>query len=135
MEITEEFTVTEEDIDLFNHMNYKRYIDFFEQERAHWFTAIGLPFEKMTEQEIAVVILKLDTDYKKEVRFGEHVTVHTSLGKLGTKSFTMKQTMYNADQIEVAQSLCTFVMFNLKERKSIRVVDEIARCFPVKQTR
>ncbi len=135
MEITNEFSVTKGDIDLFQHMNYKRYIDLFEKERSHWFTASGLPFTKMAEREIAVVILKLETDYKKEARLGEHLTVKTFLETLGTKSFTMKQTMYNEENTEISQSLCTFVMFDLKERKSIRVVDEIAKFFPVQQNK
>lgn len=133
MEIANKFTVTEKDIDLFHHMNYKKYIEVFEKERSNWFTACGLPLRQMAERGIAVVILKLETEYVKEARLGDELTVKTSLGRLGTKSFTMKQIMYNEQNEKVSISHCTFAMFDLTARKSIPVVEEIARHFSVKQ--
>lgn len=87
----------------------------------------------MAERDMATVLLKLDTEYIKEARLGDKVTVKTSLGRLGTKSFTMEQTMYNEQHEEISTSQSIFAMFDLIQRKSIPVVDEIARFFPVKQ--
>lgn len=131
MKVTNHFIVTEKDIDVFHHMNYKRYIDFFEEERANWFNNIDLSFAKMAAKGIAVVILKLDTEYKKEARLGERLTVETIPHKMGTKSFSLKQVMYNEKREAITASICTLVMFNLNERKSIPVVDAILRYFPV----
>lgn len=133
MEIMNEFTVTEEDIDLFHHMNYKRYIEFFEKERAHWFETSGFSFQQMAERDIATVLLKLNTEYIKEARLGDKVIVKTSLGRLGTKSFTMEQTMYSNQNEEISTSHSIFAMFDLIQRKSIPVVDELVQFFPVKQ--
>lgn len=135
MEITGEFIIQKEDIDWFNHLNNKRYFDFFEAERSEWFTKIGFPYLKMAERDQAVVIVKLDMDYIKEVRLGERVTVKTFLGKAGTKSFTIEQSMYNEGQEEVAKSSSIFVMFDLVERKSMPVVEEIAKFFPNVKTK
>lgn len=135
MEITGEFTIQKEDIDWFNHLNNKRYFDFFEAERSEWFTKIDFPYLKMAERDQAVVIVKLDMDYIKEVRLGERVTVKTFLEKAGTKSFTIEQSMYNEGQEEVAKSSSIFVMFDLVERKSMPVVEEIAKFFPNVKTK
>lgn len=135
MEITGEFIIQKEDIDWFNHLNNKRYFDFFEAERSEWFTKIDFPYLKMAERDQAVVIVKLDMDYIKEVRLGERVTVKTFLGKAGTKSFTIEQSMYNEGQEEVAKSSSIFVMFDLVERKSMPVVEEIAKFFPNVKTK
>lgn len=135
MEITGEFIIQKEDIDWFNHLNNKRYFDFFEAERSEWFTKIGFPYLKMAERDQAVVIVKLDMDYIKEVRLGERVTVKTFLEKAGTKSFTIEQSMYNEGQEEVAKSSSIFVMFDLVERKSMPVVEEIAKFFPNVKTK
>lgn len=135
MEITGEFIVEAEDIDLFNHLNNKRYFDFFEEERSEWFTASGLPYTKMVEKDVAVVIVNLEMDYIKEARLGERLTVQTFPGEIGTKSFTINQSMYNEKQEEIAKSTSTFVMFDLIERKGIPVVEEIANFFSCAKTR
>lgn len=131
METTRRFTVTDSMIDLFHHMNYKRYIDVFEEERANWFTSISLPFSEMRNRGYAVVILKVDFEYKKEARLGEHLTAVTCPGNMGNKSFTLKQTIYNATGKAITTSVCTFVMFDLKKRASIPVVEEIKTHFSV----
>lgn len=131
MKVTNDFTVTEQDIDVFKHMNYKRYIDLFEEERANWFIEIGLSFADMANKGFAVVILKLDIEYKKEARLGERLSVETTAQKMGTKSFSLKQVMYNDKHEHITESICTFVMFDLKKRKSMSVVETIARHFPV----
>lgn len=135
MRITGKFSIEKADIDWFNHLNNKRYFDFFEAERSEWFTKSGFPYLKMAERDQAVVIVKLEMDYIKEVRLGEQVTVTTFLGKMGTKSFTMEQSMYNEKQEEVAKSSSTFVMFDLIERKSIPVVEEITKFSPHVKTK
>ncbi len=131
METTRNFTVTESMIDLFNHMNYKRYIDVFEEERANWFNAIGLPFKEMRNQGFAVVILKIDFEYKKEARLGERLKAVSRPGKMGNKSFTLEQTIYNAEEEAITTSVCTFVMFNMETRTSMPVVEEIKAYFTV----
>lgn len=131
MELVNEIVVTEADIDVFEHMNYKRYIDYFEKTRADWFIKIGLPYALMAEKGMAVVILKLDMQYIKEARLGDRLTIKTTPQKLGTKSFSLKQVIYNENDEIMTESFCTFVMLNTKTRKSMPVVDEIARHFPV----
>lgn len=131
METIKNFTVTESMIDLFQHMNYKRYIDVFEEERANWFKAIGLPFQEMRDRGYAVVILKIDFEYKKEARLGEQLKAVSRPGKMGNKSFTLEQTIYNAEGEAITTSVCTFVMFNMKMRTSMPVVEEIKNYFTV----
>lgn len=118
-------------IDLFQHMNYKRYIDVFEEERANWFKAIDLPFQEMRNRGFAVVILKIDFEYKKEARLGDRLKAVSRPGKMGNKSFTLEQTIYNAEGQAITSSVCTFVMFNMDTRTSMPVVQEIKDRFAV----
>lgn len=123
------YRVTEDAIDLFNHMNYKRYIDLFEKERSNWFTTIGLPFTKMRDEGVAVVILKLETEYLKEARLHDRLLVQTMPNQMGTKSFSLKQVMINEKGEPITTSTCTFVMFDLVERISIPVSEDIKKSF------
>lgn len=131
MELVSEIVVMDTDIDVFEHMNYKRYIDHFEKGRADWFIKIGLPYKLMAEKGMAVVLVRLDTQYIKETRLGDCLTMKTRSEKLGTKSFSLKQAIYNEQGDLMTESTCTFVMLNIKTRKGMPVVDEIAQHFPV----
>lgn len=131
MELVNQMTVAEEDIDIFGHMNYRRYIEHFEKARADWFVEIGIPYAVMAERGMAVVILKLDIAYRKETRIGDRLTIKTVPEKMGTKSFSLKQEIYNEAGDFMTETNCTFVMLNTETRKSMPVVEEIARHFPV----
>lgn len=126
MEMSTDFEVTEDDIDLFNHMNYRRYIEQLESARAEWFNGAGIPFTVMAEKGIAAVILKLEIEYVKEARLADRLTIKTWSDKIGTKSFSLKQKIYNETNDVMTKSTCTFVMFDTTNRKSIPVVNEIA---------
>ncbi|MDS9471612.1 thioesterase family protein [Sporosarcina pasteurii] len=129
MKISTEIQVMNEDIDIFNHMNYKRYIEHLENERAEWFRSINIPFSAMVARNIAAVILKLEVEYVKEAQLGERLTIKTKPMKMGTKSFSLKQVIYNENNEVMTKSICTFVMFDTSTRNSIPVVEEIARHF------
>lgn len=131
MELVNQIVVKEADIDVFEHMNYKRYIDHLEKARADWFIEIGLPYALMAEQGMAVVIVKLDMQYVKEARLGDSLTIKTTPQKIGTKSFSLKQVIYNEQEQVMTESICTFVMLNTVTRKGMPVVADIARHFPV----
>lgn len=80
---------------------------------------------------MAVVILKLDIQYRKEARLGDPLTIKTTPQKLGTKSFSLKQAIYNDKNEMMTESTCLFVMLNTETRKSMAVADQIAQHFPV----
>ncbi|AOV07323.1 acyl-CoA thioesterase [Sporosarcina ureilytica] len=129
MEMSTQFQVKNEDIDIFNHMNYKRYIEQLEIERAEWFRRIDIPFSTMAERNIAAVILKLEIEYVKEARLGERLIIKTKPMKIGTKSFSLQQVIYNENKEVTTKSICTFVMFDTSTRSSIPVIKEIASHF------
>lgn len=129
MKVINHYIVSEEDLDLFHHMNYKVYIERFEKERSKWFQAINYSFQQMAEDKVGVVIIKLETDYIKEARGGDQLTIETFPGKIGNSSLSLEQTMLNDRGEVIAKSFCLLVMFDLVERKSIPVLEKIARHF------
>lgn len=50
MEISNEFTVREKDIDLFHHMNYKRYIEFLKKSVQIGLKQVDCRFNKWQKE-------------------------------------------------------------------------------------
>lgn len=126
MEHITTYTVKENEIDELGHMNYLNYIMNFTSARMEWLKEIGLGFEELVEQQLGPVLLKLETDYVKEVRLGDQVQIRTKLKRVGTKSFTLEQYTYHEDQLS-ASSTAIMTIMDLQARKAIPVPEEIAR--------
>lgn len=126
MEHSKTYTIVESDLDELGHMNYLRYIKIFEIARFGWFEQIGLRFENLLEEQLGPVLLKLETEYSKEVRLGDTVEIRSHLIRVGTKSFTLKQTMIHEGQTSATTTAIMAIM-DLQKRKAIPVPDEIAK--------
>lgn len=126
MEHVSTYTIVESDLDELGHMNYLRYIKHFEISRFQWLEKIELKFEELIEAQLGPVLIKLETEYAKEVRLGDTVEIQTKLVKVGTKSFTLEQTMYHEKELS-SKSIAIMVIMNLQERKAIPVPQKIAK--------
>ncbi|MHA6261157.1 acyl-CoA thioesterase [Sporosarcina sp. CAU 1771] len=122
-------TVAENDIDVFGHMNYIRYINHLETARANWFADAGMSFEKMVELNTGIVLLKFNMHYIGEAILGDELTIETIPVKLGTKSLTLTQKIFKTGGVQLTEAEFTFVMFDTKARKSIPIVEEFRRQF------
>lgn len=125
MEHVKAYRIVESDIDELGHMNYLRYVKLFEKGRTEWFKQIGLGFEQVLAKQLGFVLLKFETEYVKEVRLGDTVEIHTKLIKVGTKSFTLEQTMLHEEKLSSRSSTIMTIM-DLQKRKAILVPSEIA---------
>ncbi|SOC44153.1 acyl-CoA thioesterase [Ureibacillus acetophenoni] len=126
MEHSKTYTIVESDLDELGHMNYLRYIKIFETARFGWFEQIGLRFENLLEEQLGPVLLKLETEYSKEVRLGDTVEIRSHLIRVGTKSFTLEQTMIHEGQTSATTTAIMAIM-DLQKRKAIPVPAEIAK--------
>jgi len=121
--------VQEGDIDYLGHVNYMRYIHFFEQGMGDWFKKNGVSTSEWREKNLGTVVVKFDINYIKEARLGETLKVITAPVRLGTKSFAVQQKIYNENDELITECNKTFVMFDTSIRKGIPVVEEIAGTF------
>lgn len=124
-----EIRVKEEDIDALGHVNYNKYISYSEQAIGDWYKKAGIDWHKQAERRLGTVFVNLNVSYIQEARFGEVLKVVTTPIKLGTKSFEIKQEIFNEKEEKITEFMKKFVMFDILARKGIPVVDEIARHF------
>jgi YbgC/YbaW family acyl-CoA thioester hydrolase len=124
-----EIVVDEEKIDHLGHMNYLQYIIFSEKGMVDWFQHAGASHKEIREQNMGMVFVKLDVSYLYEARLGDSLRLVTSPVRIGNKSFTIKQDIYNQNNVHISELNKTFVMFNTATRKSIPVIEQIAKHF------
>ncbi|MBU8907657.1 acyl-CoA thioesterase [Desertibacillus haloalkaliphilus] len=130
METITDIAVREEEIDQLGHVNNKVYVSYFESGRGQWFSKAGLSFDDMSEKKIGTVVVRLDINFKKEARLGEHLRVKTTPIKMGNRSFEFKQVILNESDEVITEAKVITVMFDLATRKSTVVADEIKQHIP-----
>lgn len=129
-----EIVVDEEKIDHLGHMNYLEYIIFSEKGMVDWFQNAGASHKEIRQRNMGMVFVKLDVSYINEARLGDSLRIITTPVRLGNKSFTIKQDIFNQDNLHITEFNKTFVMFNTATRKSIPVIEQITRQFNIKET-
>lgn len=130
MKVSTKLKVREEDIDELGHVNNSVYIKYIEKGRGEWYKeAAGLSFAEMNQKNLGTVVLRIDITFKKEALFGDELTISTKPGNLGTKSFVLKQEIYNQKEELITEAIVTSVMFDPLKRVGIPVIEEIAKNF------
>lgn len=129
MQTSTKIIVTPDTIDQLGHVNYQKYIHFLEKGIGEWYKQAGVDFRKLTKQGLGAVVRNFNVSYLKEAIVGDTLTVTTTLMNVGNKSFTLKQEIYNQDDIKITEATKTFVMFNMATRNGVPVIHEIARHF------
>ncbi|WP_158591732.1 acyl-CoA thioesterase [Oceanobacillus halophilus] len=129
MDIITNIIVKEDDIDDLEHVNNSVYLNYLEKARGQWFRRAGISFENMHVQNLATVVLKINITFIKEAKLGDLLKIKTTPFRLGNSSFEVKQEIYNQVEEKITEAIVTSVMLNKTERKSIPVIEKIARQF------
>lgn len=130
MKASLQLKVSEEDIDELGHVNNAVYVTYLEEGREAWYKqSAGMSFADMMEKALGTVVVKLEISFIKEAVLGDELTVVTTPETVGTKSFVLKQQIFNSNDEIITEAIVTSVMFNLKNRKSIPVIEEIRNHF------
>ena len=115
-------TIKENHLDTFGHVNNATYLELYEQARWEALNDHGVSVQKITQDQIGPVLLKVELIFKKELLLRENIEIHSELiEKVNHKVMRVRQTMRNKNQ-EIA-SIATFDIgvMDLTKRKLIRL--------------
>lgn len=83
-----------EDTDLAGIVYYANYLKFIERGRSEWIRALGVDQMALREAEgIVFAVRRIEADYLLPARFGEDLTVCTTLSRLGGARIELAQTV------------------------------------------
>ncbi|HGC8061543.1 TPA: acyl-CoA thioesterase [Yersinia enterocolitica] len=112
-------------IDVFQHVNNARYLEFLEEARWEWLD--GEPAAQwMAENQIAFIVVNININYRRPAVLGDLLRIDSQLLRLNGKSGVMKQTVtLEPDSIPVADVELTFVCIDLRNQKALPIDGEL----------
>ena len=106
------------DTDMLGHLNNTSYALYAEQGRVAFmdeFRAAGaLP------EGVFVILARLELDFLRQVRYGDHVHVLTRVARVGRTSVTLAQEIYGEDQL-AARAVSVVVVFDYSVQKPVPI--------------
>ncbi|MFA3777773.1 acyl-CoA thioesterase [Yersinia sp. 1652 StPb PI] len=112
-------------IDVFQHVNNARYLEFLEEARWEWLD--GEPAAQwMAENQIAFIVVNININYRRPAVLGDLLRIDSQLLKLNGKSGVMKQTVtLEPESIPVADAELTFACIDLRSQRALPIEGEL----------
>lgn len=112
-------------LDIYQHVNNARYLEFLEEARWEYLEETG-DIEFFQSLGLAWVIVNININYRAAATMGQILDIKTALAKVGGKSavFNQKITVSGTDVV-VADADITFVVLNQKTGKSVAIEGEL----------
>lgn len=105
-------------LDVYQHVNNARYLEFLEEARWAWLEETD-SFRWMTENALAFVVVNININYRRPAILGDVLRVESRIQQLNGKSGVMAQTVTRQpDGDTVADALLTFVCIDLRTQKA-----------------
>ena len=114
------------DTDALGHVNNVNLQHFFDQGKMEYISRVlGL---KGVWRKAGFVQARTETDYLAQTFMDENICVRTVVSRLGDKSLTFCQQIYNADTRQIkAASVAVNVAFDFEAQQSISIPDSWRR--------
>lgn len=86
------------ELDSFGHVNHAVYLNYFEHARFQALAAGGFPPGALEERGEGVHVVRLEVDYRRQLRMGEAVEIATRVDEFRNSSMTLAQVAYRAGE-------------------------------------
>ena len=103
------------DTDRLGHVNNAVFAVMLEQGRSEFALEAGLPIES---DGIALVIVRLELEFLREMAWPGTVTVETEVARLGNRSFTLRQRLISANEL-CARAVTVLVVMDRAARRAV----------------
>ncbi len=112
-------------LDIYQHVNNARYLEFLEEARWAYLEDCG-DVEYFTSQRLAWVIVNININYRNAATNGQTLQIATQFSKIGGKSAVIHQvvTVAGTDTV-VADADITFVCLDQRSGKAAAIEGEL----------
>jgi YbgC/YbaW family acyl-CoA thioester hydrolase len=114
------FTVTDDLLDHYNHVNNARYLDLYERARWEILEKSGLGHDYVKNKKIGPVILEVTVRFSRELLPGEVIKITTSSRKKNDLIMYFDQQMINSKGEMASKAVFTTSLFDLEKRKMVK---------------
>jgi thioesterase-3 len=112
-------------LDVYQHVNNARYLEFLEEARWQWLEEAGA-FNWLQEQQLAFVVVNININYRRPAVLGDVLAIHSEITQLNGKSgiITQRVTLEGSETL-VADAALTFVCIDLRTQKAVALESEL----------
>ncbi|WP_114191560.1 acyl-CoA thioesterase [Edaphovirga cremea] len=112
-------------IDVYQHVNNARYLEFLEEARWEWLAQLN-GFRWMHENNIAFIAVNININYRKPAVLGDMLRIDSTLDRLNGKSGVINQVITRiSDDAPVVDAALTFVCIDLKTQRALPLEGEL----------
>lgn len=110
------------DIDAQGHMNNAKFLTFFEQARIQYLAHLGLFERENSFAEIGIILADVHLTFLAPVTWQMAVTVGVKTTRLGNKSMTVVNALFNAETgEEMARAEIVLVAYDYHSGRTISI--------------
>lgn len=91
--MTMEIRIYYEDTDCGGVVYYANYLRFFERARTEYLEQRGLSVKRLLEEGTQFMVVHAEIDYRSPARYGDVLSVETSVAEIGTASLTLAHVL------------------------------------------
>lgn len=130
-EYSKTYEIRFSDIDANRHVNYSAYVDSAGDLRYRFFAEHGYPPERLEQLGISPIYTALHTQFLREVRLGETITITFAVTGLSPKGIRWKahHTILKSNGKKAALIDVEGVMLDLASRKPVQPTPELLEIF------
>ena len=112
-------------LDIYQHVNNARYLEFLEEARWAYLEDCG-DVDYFTSQRLAWIIVNININYRNAATNGQTLQIATQFSKVGGKSAVIHQVISVAgSDTVVADADITFVCLDQKTGKAVPIEGEL----------
>jgi acyl-CoA thioester hydrolase len=113
------------DLDPMGHVNNAVYLTWIENARIEFMRRLGT-FDQPDIGGMAMILARVELDFRSAVGFGEEIEVGVRTARLGTKSFDLEYELRAGDRL-VASATTVLVAYDYNRNESKEIPDEWRR--------
>ncbi len=108
-------------LDLYQHVNNARYLEFLEEARWEMFEN-NIDRQAWHDKKLGLSIVNININYRAPAVMGSRLTIVTELQRIGNKSITLNQAVcINETDIIAADAAVTFVVTDMRTGKALNL--------------
>ena len=106
-------------LDMYQHVNNARYLEFLEEARWHYIES-KLDLLEWMKKDLGFAVVNINISYRKPASLNQIIEIKSKMSKISRKSATIEQQIYlQGTDILIAEAQVTFVIVNIKTGKAV----------------
>jgi len=108
------------------HMNVQHYFAAVSSGMFAVMSRLGLTLEEIKRRQMSFAVVHAETNFRRELRSGDVMTLESSVLKLDHRSVTFQHRLINLSNNTIAMTMdYKCVLLNLRTREAIAIPDDI----------